>query len=54
LFWSRLRDLVRELFRGLRTELGAPRLPVIATGDCALRIARQRPEIRSVHLHLTL
>lgn len=48
------RGLVRELIRGLRQELGARRLPVIATGGYATLIARHLPEIQCVRPHLTL
>lgn len=48
------RGLVRELIRELRTELGARRLPVVATGGYAALIARRLPEITAVRPALTL
>jgi type III pantothenate kinase len=48
------RGLVRELIGGLRRELGAPGLPVIATGGYARLMARGLPEIRRVEPALTL
>jgi type III pantothenate kinase len=48
------RGLVRELIGGLRQELGAPGLPVVATGGYARLMARGLPEIRKVDPRLTL
>lgn len=48
------RGLVRELIRGLRAELKAPRLPVIATGGYAGLLARGVREISAVCPNLTL
>ena len=48
------RGLIRELVKGLRAELKAPRLPVIATGSYAKLIAAELPEITAVRPHLTL
>jgi type III pantothenate kinase len=48
------RGLVRALIRGLRQELGARRLPVVATGGYAALIARGLPEIQRVDRDLTL
>jgi type III pantothenate kinase len=48
------RGLVRELIAGLRVELGAPELPVVATGGYAGLMARGLPEIRRVDPLLTL
>jgi type III pantothenate kinase len=48
------RGLVRELIREVRRELGARRLPVIATGGCARLIASGLPEITAVDAGLTL
>ncbi|MFN0069408.1 MAG: type III pantothenate kinase [Limisphaerales bacterium] len=48
------RGLVRGLIGRIRGELGAARLPVIATGGCAKLIARGVPEIRAVCPALTL
>lgn len=48
------RGLVRELIREVRRELGARRLPVVATGGCARLIARGLPEITAVAPNLTL
>jgi type III pantothenate kinase len=48
------RGLVRELIGGLRRELGAPGLPVIATGGYARLMARGLPEIKRVEPVLTL
>lgn len=48
------RGLVKELIAGLKKELGAPRLPVVATGGYAKLIARGVPQIRRVEPLLTL
>ena len=48
------RGLVRELIHSLRTELGAPDLPVVATGGYARLIARGVREISRVRPNLTL
>jgi type III pantothenate kinase len=48
------RGLVRELIRGLRRELRARRLPVVATGGYAKLIAAKLPEISAVEPDLTL
>lgn len=48
------RGLVRELIGGLRRELGAPGLPVVATGGYAGLMARGLPEIKRVDPTLTL
>lgn len=48
------RGLIRELVKGLRTELKARRLPVIATGSYARLIAAGLPEISAVRPHFTL
>ena len=48
------RGLVRELIRQLEKELGAKRLPVVATGGCATLIAGVMPEITRVEPLLTL
>jgi type III pantothenate kinase len=48
------RGLVRELIRGLKKELGAKRLPVVATGGYAKLIAAKMPEITAVEPLLTL
>jgi type III pantothenate kinase len=48
------RGLIRELLKALRQELGARRLPAIATGGYARLIAAKLPEITSVRPHLTL
>jgi type III pantothenate kinase len=48
------RGLVRELIAGLKRELRAPRLPVVATGGCARLIAAGMPEITAVDPLLTL
>jgi type III pantothenate kinase len=48
------RGLVRELIAQLKKELGARRLPVVATGGYAELIAAGMPEIRSVMPALTL
>jgi type III pantothenate kinase len=48
------RGLIRELILGLKRELGARKLPVVATGGYARLIADQMPEISSVDSALTL
>jgi len=48
------RGLVRGLIAELRRELGARRLPVVATGGYAALIARGMPEITAVEPMLTL
>ncbi len=48
------RGLVRELIHTLRRELGARRLPVVATGGYAALMARGIKEITSVRPNLTL
>jgi type III pantothenate kinase len=48
------RGLVRELIAGLRRELEAPGMPVVATGGYAGLMARGLPEIRKVNSLLTL
>lgn len=48
------RGLVRELIRELRGELGARRLPVVATGGYGELIAARLPEITAVDPLLTL
>jgi type III pantothenate kinase len=48
------RGMIRELLKGLRSELKARRLPVIATGGYAKLIAAKIDEISAVHPHLTL
>jgi len=48
------RGLVHELIRRLKKELGARRLPVVATGGCARLIAAGLPEISAVDPGLTL
>lgn len=48
------RGLVRELIAELKRELGAKRLPVVATGGYAKLIAAKLPEISSVEPNLTL
>ena len=48
------RGLIRGLLRELRRELGARRLPVVATGGCARLIAARLPEITAVEPNLTL
>jgi type III pantothenate kinase len=48
------RGLVRELIGGLKRELRAKRLPVVATGGCAKLIAAKLPEISAVAPDLTL
>jgi len=46
--------LIRELIRELRVELGARRLPVVATGGYARLLAGGLPEISAVEPLLTL
>jgi type III pantothenate kinase len=48
------RGLVRELIAELKRELGARRLPVVATGGYAKLISRKLPEIVAVQPNLTL
>lgn len=48
------RGLIRELLAELRRELGARRLPVVATGGYAGLIAAKLPEITAVEPALTL
>ncbi len=48
------RGLVRELIRELKRELGAKKLPVVATGGYAKLIAAKLPEITAVAPDLTL
>ena len=48
------RGLVRELIAELKRELGATKLPVVATGGCAKLIASRLPEITAVAPDLTL
>ena len=48
------RGLVRELLKGLRAELKARRLPVVATGGYAKLIAAKLDEITAVRPYLTL
>jgi type III pantothenate kinase len=48
------RGLVRELILELKKELGARRLPVVATGGYAALIAASMPEIKVVDPLLTL
>lgn len=48
------RGLIRELLKGLRAELKARRLPVIATGGYAKLIAAKLEDITAVRPHLTL
>jgi type III pantothenate kinase len=48
------RGLIRELVRKLKAELGARRLPVVATGGYAQLIAAKLPEITAVDPKLTL
>jgi len=48
------RGLVRELIRELKRELGANKLPVVATGGYAKLIAAKLPEITAVAPDLTL
>jgi type III pantothenate kinase len=48
------RGLVRELIRELKRELGARRLPVVATGGYARLLAAKLPEIAAVDPLITL
>ena len=48
------RGLVRELIAGLKRELRAKKLPVVATGGYAKLIASKLPEISAVEPDLTL
>jgi type III pantothenate kinase len=48
------RGLIRELLKGLRSELKTRRLPVIATGGYADLIAAKMNEITAIRPHLTL
>ena len=48
------RGLIRELLRGIKMEMKARRLPVIATGGYAKLIAGKMPEITAVDPLLTL
>jgi type III pantothenate kinase len=48
------RGLIRELIHGLRDELGAEKLPVVATGGYAKLIASRLPLIDAVDPNLTL
>ena len=48
------RGLVRQVVAELRSELGHPDLPVVATGGYAALIARRLPEISAVAPNLTL
>ena len=48
------RGLVRGLIGELKRELGAKKLPVVATGGCAKLIAAKLPEISAVAPDLTL
>jgi type III pantothenate kinase len=48
------RGLIRELIMGLKKELGARKLPVVATGGYASLIAARMPEISRVDPALTL
>lgn len=48
------RGLIREIVGGIKRELKARRLPVIATGGCAKLIAKGIPEITEVDPLLTL
>ncbi len=48
------RGLIRELIGELKRELGAKKLPVIATGGYAKLIAAKMPEIKKVEPLLTL
>ncbi len=48
------RGLVRELIRELKAELGAPNLPVVATGGYAALLAAKLPEITAVDPRITL
>ena len=48
------RGLIREILSGIRAELRARRLPVVATGGCAGLIATGMPEITAIDPLLTL
>jgi type III pantothenate kinase len=48
------RGLIREILHGLKVELKARQLPVVATGGYADLIARGLPEIREIRPNLTL
>jgi len=48
------RGLVRELLKGLKVELGSPRLPVVATGGYGKLMAKWVPEITRIDPLLTL
>jgi type III pantothenate kinase len=48
------RGLIREILREIRLELGARRIPVVATGGYARLMARGLPEITAVDPNLTL
>ena len=48
------RGLIAELVRQLKRELGAARLPVVATGGCAALMAARLPVVRHVEPLLTL
>jgi type III pantothenate kinase len=48
------RGLISELIRGLKGQLKTEKLPVIATGGCALLIAKKIPEVTAVRPLLTL
>ncbi len=48
------RGLIRELIHELKRELGARRLPVVATGGYASLLASKLPEITTVFPNLTL
>jgi type III pantothenate kinase len=48
------RGLIRELVREVKGELGAPCLPVVATGGYARLMASKLPEITAVDPLLTL
>lgn len=48
------RGLIREIISEVKRELKSRKLPVIATGGCALLIARGLPEITAVDPLLTL
>ena len=48
------RGLIRGLITGLKAELQADQLPVVATGGYAALIARKLPEITAVRPNLTL
>lgn len=48
------RGLVRELIANVKRDLGAVRLPVVATGGYGRLIARGVPEFTAVRPHLTL